>query len=81
MEFFCERVWGAYTWRGLFSEFYGIFQEVSLKSLKSFEQFLKLKLKIPLSIVSYMKLITKYLTGLHNVRPGMVAHKCTLNSK
>ena len=28
-----------------------------------------------------MKLITKYLTGLHNVRPGTVAHKCTLNSK
>ena len=38
-------------------------------------------MKIPLSIVSYMKLITKYLTGLHNVRPGTVAHKCTLNSK
>ena len=28
-----------------------------------------------------MKLITKYLTGLHNVQPGTVAHKCTLNSK
>ena len=23
-EFFTLRVWGAYTWRGLFSEFYGL---------------------------------------------------------
>ena len=23
--FFALRVWGAYTWRGLFSEFYGIY--------------------------------------------------------
>ena len=23
--FFALRVWGAYTWRGLFSEFYGMF--------------------------------------------------------
>ena len=40
-EFFMLRFWGAYTWRGLFSEFYGIFSslqdifsEITLKSQK-----------------------------------------------
>ena len=27
--FFALRVWGAYIWRGLFSEFYGIFVRVT----------------------------------------------------
>ena len=27
--FFALEVWGAYTWRGLFSEFYGIFVQVT----------------------------------------------------
>ena len=31
--FFALRVWGAYTWRGLFSEFYGILNLYIINSL------------------------------------------------
>ena len=31
--FFALRVWGAYIWRGLFSEFYGIRNQTSRKRL------------------------------------------------